>query len=109
MTLHTNIFSSMMAGSPEVSHELNVVFKEITDDGDTYFVAECLEIPGCVSQGDTREEVEKNIESALRDCISVLFDDCLAKVVSSHGMPDLRGITSQKKFSIASAPQLEYA
>ena len=37
---------------------------------DGYIVAECLEIPGCLSQGRTKEEALKNIQDAIRECLS---------------------------------------
>ncbi len=49
----------------------SVVFEEYEDEGDRYVVAECLELPGCVSQGATRAEAEVNIENAMRACLSV--------------------------------------
>ena len=36
----------------------------IEPDEDGIFVAQCPALPGCVSQGDTREEALKNIEEA---------------------------------------------
>ena len=35
------------------------------------FVAECPSIPGCVSQGKTEEEAEKNIREAIKECLEV--------------------------------------
>ena len=42
---------------------------------DGYIVAECLEIPGCLSQGKTREEALQNIQDAIRECLSVMLED----------------------------------
>jgi predicted RNase H-like HicB family nuclease len=42
---------------------------------DGYVVAECLEIPGCLSQGKTREEALQNIQDAIRECLSVMLED----------------------------------
>ena len=42
---------------------------------DGYIVAECLEIPGCLSQGKTKEEALKNIQDAIRECLSVMLED----------------------------------
>jgi predicted RNase H-like HicB family nuclease len=42
---------------------------------DGYIVAECLEIPGCLSQGKTKEEALANIQDAIRECLSVLLED----------------------------------
>jgi predicted RNase H-like HicB family nuclease len=40
-------------------------------DEDGVWVVECPSIPGCVSQGQTREEARANIRSAIRDCLEV--------------------------------------
>jgi len=50
-----------------------VVFKG--EDG--HWVAECLSLPGCVSQGRTREEAVSNIREAIRIYIAVLEEDQL--------------------------------
>jgi len=38
----------------------------ITQDEDGMFVAECPSLPGCISQGKTREEAIENIRDAIR-------------------------------------------
>lgn len=43
----------------------------IFEDEDGVFVAECPSIPGCVSQGKTEEEAEKNIGEAIKACLEV--------------------------------------
>jgi predicted RNase H-like HicB family nuclease len=40
-------------------------------DEDGYWVIECPSIPGCVSQGKTREEALQNIQEAIRLCLEV--------------------------------------
>jgi predicted RNase H-like HicB family nuclease len=40
-------------------------------DEDGVFVAECPSIPGCVSQGSTAEEAEKNVQQAIKECLAV--------------------------------------
>jgi predicted RNase H-like HicB family nuclease len=40
-------------------------------DEDGAFVAECPSIPGCVSQGKTEQEAERNIAQAIRECLEV--------------------------------------
>jgi predicted RNase H-like HicB family nuclease len=50
-----------------------VVFKG--EDG--YWVAECLSLPGCVSQGQTREEAVSQMRDAIRFYIAVLEEDHL--------------------------------
>ncbi|MBI1955375.1 MAG: type II toxin-antitoxin system HicB family antitoxin [Acidobacteria bacterium] len=43
----------------------------ITQDEDGVFIAECPSIPGCVSQGKTPEEAERNIQEAIQECLAV--------------------------------------
>ena len=45
---------------------------------DGQWVAECLSLPGCVSQGATREEAVKQIREAIKLYIAVLEEDHLA-------------------------------
>ncbi|HTQ40604.1 MAG TPA: type II toxin-antitoxin system HicB family antitoxin [Pirellulales bacterium] len=45
---------------------------------DGYWVAECPSLPGCVSQGKTREETIANIREAIDVYIEALKDDSLA-------------------------------
>jgi predicted RNase H-like HicB family nuclease len=40
-------------------------------DEDGVFIAECPAIPGCVSQGGTEREAERNLEDAIRECLAV--------------------------------------
>jgi predicted RNase H-like HicB family nuclease len=40
-------------------------------DEDGMFIAECPSIPGCVSQGKTEPEAEKNIQEAIKGCLEV--------------------------------------
>ncbi len=44
---------------------------------DGQWVAECLSLPGCVSQGKTREEAVSQIREAIRLYIAVLQEDQL--------------------------------
>lgn len=47
-------------------HEFPVV---LTPDDGGGFVVECPVIPGCVSQGDTRDEALANIREAIELCL----------------------------------------
>ncbi|MDX9992325.1 MAG: type II toxin-antitoxin system HicB family antitoxin [Anaerolineales bacterium] len=40
-------------------------------DEDGVWIAECPSIPGCVSQGSTREQAVKNIKEAIQLCLEV--------------------------------------
>jgi len=111
MTLCGDISDSVIRGEKLPDVEVNLVFRHICDDGDEeYFVAECLEIAGCVSQGSTREEAEANIKDAIVACLSVMYADALKRLTIGPLNRDLRGISSQRRLKI-SQPQseLEYA
>lgn len=43
----------------------------INRDEDGAWVVECPSIPGCVSQGKTKEEALKNIKEAIAGCLEV--------------------------------------
>ena len=43
----------------------------IDRDEDGVWIAECPSIPGCVSQGDTKEEALTNIQEAIKLCVEV--------------------------------------
>lgn len=45
---------------------------------DGYWVAECPSLPGCLSQGKTKEEAVANIREAIRGYIASLEEDNLA-------------------------------
>jgi predicted RNase H-like HicB family nuclease len=44
---------------------------------DQYYVAECPSLPGCISQGKTREEAISNIREAIEGYIAALEQDHL--------------------------------
>jgi predicted RNase H-like HicB family nuclease len=44
---------------------------------DGYWIAECPSLPGCVSQGETREKAITNIKEAIRGYIRALEEDRL--------------------------------
>ena len=48
--------------------ELSVTLEQ---DEDGVWIAECPAIPGCVSQGDTREDALANIQEAIVLCLEV--------------------------------------
>ena len=45
------------------SKQFHVVLKRQKGDG---FIARCLDLPGCLSEGKTEEEALRNIEDAIR-------------------------------------------
>ncbi len=44
---------------------------------DGYWVVECPSLPGCISQGKTKEEALANIKEAIEGYIAALQDDNL--------------------------------
>ena len=44
---------------------------------DNYWVVECPSLPGCISQGKTREEAIANIKQAINGYIAALEEDHL--------------------------------
>jgi len=44
---------------------------------DGYWIAECPSLPGCISQGKTKEEAIANIKEAIQGYIAALEEDHL--------------------------------
>jgi len=44
---------------------------------DGYWVAECPSLPGCLSQGKTKEEAIRNIREAIEGYVAALEEDSL--------------------------------
>ncbi len=55
---------------------LKVIFEEGVDG---YIIAECPQIPGCMSQGKTREEALANIKDAIQACLKVMMENMMTK------------------------------
>lgn len=44
----------------------------ITQDEDEIYIAECPALPGCISQGETREQALENINDAIKGYLESL-------------------------------------
>ena len=55
----------------------------IFQDEDGMYIAECPAIPGCVSQGQTEVEAERNINEAIKECLAVRAEKGLPLTVST--------------------------
>jgi predicted RNase H-like HicB family nuclease len=76
-----------------------VVLREDQEEGG--FIAECLDMPGCVSEGETKAEALNNIQNAIRACLSVIFEDCVREVVRHRRLStSYVGISSQQQIVI---------
>ena len=53
-------------------------------DEDGVWIAECYSIPGCVSQGKTKEEALENIKSAISVCLEVRSELGFPLTIETH-------------------------
>jgi predicted RNase H-like HicB family nuclease len=56
----------------------------ITRDEDGMYIAECPSIPGCVSQGKTEQEAERNIHEAIKECLQVRAEQGMPLTVATR-------------------------
>ena len=56
----------------------------IDRDEDGVWITECPSIPGCVSQGDTKDEAIANIREAIALCIEVRAEQGLPLTVETR-------------------------
>ena len=56
----------------------------IFQDEDGMFIAECPSIPGCVSQGKTEHEAERNIQEAIKECLEVRAEKGMPLTVTTR-------------------------
>ena len=56
----------------------------IFQDEDGMYIAECPAIPGCVSQGQTEAEAERNINEAIKECLAVRAEKGLPLTVPTR-------------------------
>ena len=56
----------------------------ITRDEDGIFISECPSIPGCVSQGKTEAEAQRNIEDAIKECLEVRAEKGMPLTVTTR-------------------------
>lgn len=52
-------------------------------DEDGVWIAECPAIPGCVSQGDTRDEALSNVQEAIALCLDVRAEQGLPLTIET--------------------------
>lgn len=87
--------------SSENSSTLKIV---LTKGEDGFFVAECPQLPGCMSQGATEQEAMENVVDAIRACLEVRFTQFLKE------SPEIRtsggDIVASKSVRVKS-PELE--
>jgi predicted RNase H-like HicB family nuclease len=71
--------------SGSVRWEAKMTFSVTLDrDEDGMWVVECPAIPGCVSQGKSREEALQNIRQAIKLCLEVRAEQGLPLTVETR-------------------------
>jgi predicted RNase H-like HicB family nuclease len=53
-------------------------------DEDGIWLAECPSIPGCVSEGSTKEEALENVKEAIQLCLEVRAEHRLPLTIETH-------------------------
>jgi predicted RNase H-like HicB family nuclease len=76
---------------------LRIAYAIQKDELDGGYIAECAELPGCVSQGETEGEAAANLADAVADYISVIIEDHLQK---QHAV----SVTSEQKETLVVKP-----
>ncbi len=59
--------------------DIRIAYSIQKDELDGGYIAECSDLPGCASQGETEEEAVANLADAVADYISVIIEDHLQK------------------------------
>lgn len=62
--------------------------------------AEVVELPGCVSQGETKEELLHNIIEAIQTCLEEEYEEDITPQVEIWGVPVPGYEPHQKKVSV---------
>ncbi len=55
----------------------------IDRDEDGVWVVECPSIPGCISQGKTKDEAINNVKDAIKQCLEVRADRGMPLTIES--------------------------
>jgi len=75
------MFGAGMAREKRISPDIKLSIR-VRQGSDGYMVAECPDIPGCVSQGKTREEALENLEDVVRTCLALIVRKWLGNAKS---------------------------
>jgi predicted RNase H-like HicB family nuclease len=78
------LFRQRSAERAEPAAVLSVVY---TKGEDGYIIAECPQLPGCMSQGRTTEEARRNIVDAMRSVLAVRMGTFVSEACSHNERP----------------------
>jgi predicted RNase H-like HicB family nuclease len=56
----------------------------IDRDEDGIWIVECPSIPGCVSQGNTRDEALASVKDAIQACLQVRAEQGMPLTIETH-------------------------
>jgi predicted RNase H-like HicB family nuclease len=62
------------------------------DEVDGGWIAECVDLPGCMSQGETEEEALENLSDAIGGVLAVRVQDRLLKDLQRDSTTEARHI-----------------
>lgn len=77
-----------------MDHKLDSVLSQaalrirLSDGEDGYITAECIDIPGCISQGKSREEALANIVDAISVCLEIITEQAVTRLRRPDGIPE---------------------
>ena len=60
------------------------LFVTMDRDEDGVWVVECSAIPGCISQGSSKQEALENIKEAIQLCLEVRAEQGLPLTIETH-------------------------
>lgn len=88
----------------KITHQHGLTLRiNICKGEDGKYVAECVDIPGCMSQGADEKEALQNVSDAIKACLGVMLEDFVKRTRKST--PETcEG--KQQEFRVAS-PELE--
>lgn len=69
------------------SQTMKLTVRVWPDDLDGGFGVQCLQLPGCVSQGDTEEEALKNISDAIEAVLETMLEQVAGWQEDAREMP----------------------
>ena len=72
----------------------NVIVRPVDEGG---WWAEVVELPGCVSQGETKQELLSNIMEAIDACLEAEYDEDIEPQVELWGVPVINGSADKKE------------
>ena len=106
MSVENKVLKTLQAGE---GFDLTISIREVAYEGETSYLAECLEMPGCVSDGETSDEALANIKNAIGLCLSVIVEDALRKMPARQTVFEPCSSVRERRMHVHPLHELEYA